>query len=183
MWVCQVAKVRKMKSIGTIQSKAISWIEAVLWMLCPPLDRHYKKMALRSFTCNLSGTASCVSTFSMTSPHVTGLPPSLSPSASNITCYITPNTMHALMVSCPDYFSHAEGKSSLVNCLFNFCSVRFKNWWHNIFENVLCDITQSLHYERAIERRLVAGIMRPSRSFQMPRNKDSQKHEASVNLR
>ena len=31
------------------------------------------------------------------------------------------------LVSCPDYFSHAEGKNSLVNCLFNFCSVRFKN--------------------------------------------------------
>ena len=31
------------------------------------------------------------------------------------------------VVSCPDYFSHAEGKNSLVNCLFNFCSMRFKN--------------------------------------------------------
>ena len=28
------------------------------------------------------------------------------------------------LVSCPDYFSHAEGKNSLVNSLFNFCSVR-----------------------------------------------------------
>ena len=27
-----------------------------------------------------------------------------------------------MIVSCPDYFSHAEGKNSLVNCLFNFCS-------------------------------------------------------------
>ena len=27
------------------------------------------------------------------------------------------------VVSCPDYPLHAEGKNSLVNCLFNFCSV------------------------------------------------------------
>ena len=26
------------------------------------------------------------------------------------------------VVSCPDYFSHAEGKNSLANGLFNFCS-------------------------------------------------------------
>ena len=28
------------------------------------------------------------------------------------------------IVSCPDNFPHAEGKNSLVNCLFNFCSKR-----------------------------------------------------------
>ena len=32
------------------------------------------------------------------------------------------------IVSCPAYFSHAEGKNSLVNGLFCFCSVRFKTW-------------------------------------------------------
>ena len=30
------------------------------------------------------------------------------------------------IVSCPDYFSHAEGKNSVVNRLSNFFSVRFK---------------------------------------------------------
>ena len=28
------------------------------------------------------------------------------------------------IVTCPEYFSHAEGKNSLVNCLCNFCSKR-----------------------------------------------------------
>ena len=28
------------------------------------------------------------------------------------------------LVLCPDYFLHAEGKNSLVNSLFNFCSMR-----------------------------------------------------------
>ena len=32
------------------------------------------------------------------------------------------------LVSSPAYFSHAEGKNSLVNGLFHFRSVRFKNW-------------------------------------------------------
>ena len=31
-------------------------------------------------------------------------------------------------VSCPAYFSHTEGKNSLVNGLLRFRSVRFKNW-------------------------------------------------------
>ena len=34
-----------------------------------------------------------------------------------VSCHI------GLLVSCPDYFLHAEGKSSLVNYQFNFCSM------------------------------------------------------------
>ena len=34
----------------------------------------------------------------------------------------------AVVVSYADYFSHMEGKNSLVNCLPNFCSMRFENW-------------------------------------------------------
>ena len=39
------------------------------------------------------------------------------------------------LVSCPDYFSHAEGKSSLVNCLFNFCSDCFTRMMSCIVTN------------------------------------------------
>ena len=48
------------------------------------------------------------------------------------------------IVSCPDYF-YTEGKNSLVNCLFNFCSVQFKKLvTQPSFKNVLCDVTQSM---------------------------------------
>ena len=30
--------------------------------------------------------------------------------------------LHSFLVSCPAYFSHTEGKNSLVNGLFHFCS-------------------------------------------------------------
>ena len=77
------------------------------------------------------------------------------------------------LVSCPDYFSHAEGKNSLVNCLFNFCSVWFKNWWRTVFKNVLCDVTQSLKLRKS-SKEMARCRDHPSRSFWMPRNEDSQ---------
>ena len=77
------------------------------------------------------------------------------------------------VVSCPDYFSHAEGKNSLVNCLFNFCSVRCKNWWRNIFKNVLYDVTQSLKLRKSSQETACCRD-HPSRSFRTPRNEDSQ---------
>ena len=77
------------------------------------------------------------------------------------------------LVPWSDYFSHTEGKNSLVNCLFNFCSVLFKNWWRNVFKNVLCDITQSLKLRKS-SKETACCWDHPSRSFQMPRNKDSQ---------
>ena len=92
---------------------------------------------------------------------------------------------HMLLVLCQDYFSHTEGKKSLVNCLFDFCSVRFKNWWCNVFKFVLRDITQSLKLWKS-SNETARGRDHLSRSFQTPRNEDAQrctKHEASVNLR
>ena len=40
-------------------------------------------------------------------------------------------------------------KCSVGNCLFNFCSVWFKNWWRNIFKNVLCYLKQSLKVRKS----------------------------------
>ena len=77
------------------------------------------------------------------------------------------------VVSCPDYFSHTEGKNSLVNCLSNFCSMRFKNWWRNVFKNVLCDVTQSLKL-RKNSKETACCRDHSSRSFRTPRNEDSQ---------
>ena len=68
---------------------------------------------------------------------------------------------------------HAEGKNSLVNCLSNICSVRFKNWWHNVFKNVLCDVTQSLKLWKS-SKETTCCRDHPSRSFRTPRNEDSQ---------
>ena len=50
---------------------------------------------------------------------------------------ITLSVASFLLVSCQAYFSHTEGKKSLVNGLFRLCFVRFKNWWHVVFQNVL----------------------------------------------
>ena len=82
-------------------------------------------------------------------------------------------TLGEELVSCRDYFSHAEGKNSLVNCLSNFCSVRFRNWWHNDFKNVLCDVTQSLKLRKSSKETACCRDY-PSRTFRTPRNKDSQ---------
>ena len=69
------------------------------------------------------------------------------------------------LVSCPDYFSHTEGKSSLVNYLFNLCSTQFKNWWR--LQKCICDVTQSLKLRKSCK-----GTARcrdhPSRSFWTP---------------
>ena len=80
---------------------------------------------------------------------------------------------HMLLVLCQDYFSHAEGKKSLVNCLFNFCSMRFKNWWCNVFKFVLHDITQSLKLWKS-SNETARGRDHLSRSFQTPKSEDAQ---------
>ena len=77
------------------------------------------------------------------------------------------------LVSCPAYFSHAEGKNSLVNGLFRFCSVRFKNWWRHVFKNVLCDVTQVMTLWNSAKE-TVRSRDHPSRGFRTPRNEDSQ---------
>ena len=76
------------------------------------------------------------------------------------------------IVLCPDYF-YAEGKNSLVNCLFNFCCVQFKNWWRNVFKNVLCEVTQSMKLQKC-SKEMACCRNHPSRSFWMLRNEDSQ---------
>ena len=43
-------------------------------------------------------------------------------STENMLKFISVSSVGEEVVLCPDYFSHAEGKNSLVNCLFNFCS-------------------------------------------------------------
>ena len=79
-------------------------------------------------------------------------------------------------------FPHTEGKNSLVNGQFHFRFLWFKNWWCNVFKNVLGDIMQSLKLwwsckETACCRDDLSG------SFQTPKIKDSQKLETSVNFR
>ena len=85
---------------------------------------------------------------------------------------ITLSVASFLLVSCPAYFSHAEGKRSLVNGLFHLCSVRFKNWWRNVFQNVLCDITQAMKLWNS-SKETVCCRDHPSWSFRTPRNEDS----------
>ena len=77
------------------------------------------------------------------------------------------------LVSSPAYFSHAERKNSLVNGLFRFRSVRFKNWWRHVFKNVLCDVTQVMTLWNSAKE-TARSRDHPSRGFRTPRNEDSQ---------
>ena len=80
---------------------------------------------------------------------------------------------HRELVSSPAYFLHVEGKNSLVNSLFHFCSMWFKNWWRHVFKNVLCDIRQVVT-QRNSSKETARSRDHPSRSFRTPRNEDSQ---------
>ena len=73
----------------------------------------------------------------------------------------------------PRLFFARGGEKHLFNCLSNFCSVWFKNWWCNIFKNVLCDVTQSLKLRKS-SKETACCRDHPSWSFRMPRNKGSQ---------
>ena len=71
------------------------------------------------------------------------------------------------------YFSHVEGKNSLVNGLFHFRSVLFKNWWRHVFKNVLCDVTQVMTLWNSAKE-TAHSRDHPSRTFRTLRNEDSQ---------
>ena len=63
------------------------------------------------------------------------------------------------MVSFPDYFSHAERKNSLVNCLFNFVPCDFKIGDTTSSKMYYVTSHKAWNYERALKRWLVAGII------------------------
>ena len=73
------------------------------------------------------------------------------------------------VASCPAYFSHMEGKNSLVNGLFCLCSMWFKNWWRNVFQS---DITQAMKLWNS-SKETVCSRDHPSWSFRTPRSEDS----------
>ena len=60
------------------------------------------------------------------------------------------------IVSCPAFFLHVEGKNSLVNSLFRFCSMRFKTCWRNMYY-VMSHMLRN--YETVSKRQLIAGII------------------------
>ena len=79
----------------------------------------------------------------------------------------------ALLVLSPAYFWHTEGKNSLLNGLFRFRSVQFKNWWRHVFKNVLCDVTQVMKPWNSAKE-TARNRDHPSQGFRTPRNEDSQ---------
>ena len=85
----------------------------------------------------------------------------------------TEDASPAALVSSPAYFSHAEGKNSLVNGLFRFCSVRFKNWWRHVFKNIFCDVTQVVTLWNSAKE-TARSRNHPSRSFRTPKSEDLQ---------
>ena len=64
-----------------------------------------------------------------------------------------------MLVSFPDYFSYTEGKNSLVNGLFLFCSTQFKNWWRNVLKMYYAMSCKAWKYDKTVERQLVTGII------------------------
>ena len=64
-----------------------------------------------------------------------------------------------IVVLCPDCFSHAEGKNSLVNCQFNFCSMRFKIGDTTSSKMYYVTSHKAWNYKRALKRQLLAGII------------------------